>query len=461
MENDIAEILLVNPPVYDFAAYDLFNKPLGLLYLAGFLRQVGYDVRLVDALDRNHPGLAEVPKQHKTKSDGTGKYHSQIIDKPARLAHIRRYYRRFGMPAEVLGRALADQRRADAVLITSMMTYWYGGVADTIGLIREKLPGVPIGMGGVYAQLMPEHAKKTCQPDMLFVDNSILSPLRWLDKLTGASRDYSKIDEGFSAWPVPAYDLYHKLDYITVITSLGCPYNCDYCASKFLQPRLQQLRPDLFIDQLKHLLGLMGTGRSCYNIAFMDDALLANAANHIIPILQKTLDFDLPMRFYCPNGLHCRFITAELAKLMRRNNVRMIRLSYESSVGRWQFASDNKTSDRFFCRAVDNLTSAGYVSGELEAYIIVGLPGQTMDEIESSAAAVHKMGVKVRLCQYSPIPNTKLFELSCEQYDIDPTEPLLHNNTILATLDRRVSRETFQQFKDNITETNLSLGQTQ
>jgi len=50
-------VLLINPPVYDFAAYDLFSKPLGLLYLAARLRRAGYTVRLIDCMDRHHPAL--------------------------------------------------------------------------------------------------------------------------------------------------------------------------------------------------------------------------------------------------------------------------------------------------------------------------------------------------------------------------------------------------------------------
>ena len=32
------KILLVNPPIYDFSAYDFWLKPAGLLRVAGFLR---------------------------------------------------------------------------------------------------------------------------------------------------------------------------------------------------------------------------------------------------------------------------------------------------------------------------------------------------------------------------------------------------------------------------------------
>jgi len=35
------KILLINPWIYDFAAYDEWMKPLGLLYIASFLEKFG------------------------------------------------------------------------------------------------------------------------------------------------------------------------------------------------------------------------------------------------------------------------------------------------------------------------------------------------------------------------------------------------------------------------------------
>ena len=48
-------LLLINSWITDFAAFDLWSKPLGLLYLAGLLRQNGHSVRLIDWLDRYDP----------------------------------------------------------------------------------------------------------------------------------------------------------------------------------------------------------------------------------------------------------------------------------------------------------------------------------------------------------------------------------------------------------------------
>ena len=50
--------LLVYPWIYDFAAYDLWLKPLGLLYIASILRNLGVKVSFIDCLDRHHESLS-------------------------------------------------------------------------------------------------------------------------------------------------------------------------------------------------------------------------------------------------------------------------------------------------------------------------------------------------------------------------------------------------------------------
>ncbi len=47
------QILLINPWITDFAAYDLWMKPLGLLYIAGLLKGYGFQVTLIDCLNFN------------------------------------------------------------------------------------------------------------------------------------------------------------------------------------------------------------------------------------------------------------------------------------------------------------------------------------------------------------------------------------------------------------------------
>ena len=56
-----------------------------------------------------------------------------------------------------------------AILVTSLMTYWYPGVQETIQLLRSVFPEVPILLGGIYASLLPEHAQEHCGANEVLV----------------------------------------------------------------------------------------------------------------------------------------------------------------------------------------------------------------------------------------------------------------------------------------------------
>ena len=53
MPQTIKQLLLINPWIYDFTAFDLWSKPLGLLYIAALLRKFAYQITFIDCLD-NH-----------------------------------------------------------------------------------------------------------------------------------------------------------------------------------------------------------------------------------------------------------------------------------------------------------------------------------------------------------------------------------------------------------------------
>ena len=61
-------IVLINPWIYDFAAYDLWSKPLGLLSIGSFLRECGFRVHLIDCLDAHHPAAQSDLKKKNTQT---------------------------------------------------------------------------------------------------------------------------------------------------------------------------------------------------------------------------------------------------------------------------------------------------------------------------------------------------------------------------------------------------------
>ncbi|MBE9570101.1 MAG: radical SAM protein, partial [Proteobacteria bacterium] len=162
-------LILINPWICDFAAYDLWSKPLGLLYLAGYLRYCGFRIHLIDCLDVHHPGMKGDKSMEKPKRRlyGTGKFWRQEVPKPLPLSVVPRPYSRYGLSLNVFVEELNKIRKPAAILVTSLMTYWYPGVKEVISLARKVHPGVPIILGGIYARLCHNHARQNMQADRI------------------------------------------------------------------------------------------------------------------------------------------------------------------------------------------------------------------------------------------------------------------------------------------------------
>ncbi len=87
-------LLLINPWIYDFTAYDFWSKPLGLLYIASLLRKIGYQIDYIDCMDRYDKELLKIQNRisPENNQDGTGPFIKTNIPKLAILQHIPRNY---------------------------------------------------------------------------------------------------------------------------------------------------------------------------------------------------------------------------------------------------------------------------------------------------------------------------------------------------------------------------------
>jgi len=211
-------LLLINPWIYDFAAYDFFARPLGLLYLAGWLRATGFTVHFLDCLGvrRARPGPF-----------GTGRYPKEIIPAPAALQGITRRYGRYGISEAAFQERLARVPTPAAILVTSLMTYWYPGAAAAIRLARERFPGVPVILGGIYATLCPEHARRHSGADLVVAGPGEAAVWRLLHEITGfpPAGPVWPDPEDLDSLPYPALDLLDHPSFIPILTSRGCPLN--------------------------------------------------------------------------------------------------------------------------------------------------------------------------------------------------------------------------------------------
>jgi hypothetical protein len=379
-------LLLVNPPIYDFTAFDFWLRPYGLLRVGGRLRSC--KLAVFDHL---------VSCEH--DAFGRGRFDQQPVPKPKALADVPRRFHRFGRPPEDFRRLLSAQT-FNAVLVQTVMTYWYLGVREVIETVRELQPHAKIILGGVYATLCPSHAKS------LGADQVIC----------GADLK----DLGLPlADGLPLWEGIESTVGILKITE-GCPFRCTYCSVPVVSPNFTARPLDVCVEELRHMARL-----GVHHVAFYDDALLFNAERILIPFLECVLGEDFNLSFHTPNALNARFISPEIARLMVRAGFKTFFLGLESSAYSWQRKTGGKVYSEEFADAVCALRNAGAAS--ITAYIIIGHPDSEEQDLESSIRFAADQGARVMLSEFAPIPGTPDGESCRAVTELD--EPLNHNKT--------------------------------
>lgn len=400
-------ILLLNPPIYDFAAYDFWLKPYGLLRVAGFLRGRA-EFQFFDFLDRNSTLLPPPIRKMRADKWGRGEFFAEAAARPAIFDAIPRRYQRFGIPRAAFQKFLAKNEPFDAALIQTTMTYWYPGVRENIEDLRARSPRTKIVLGGVYATLCPQHAKGL-RADLV-VEGLNLEPLWKFLELTP------------DPTALPLWDLYPNL--VTGVQKLadGCPFKCTYCSVPQVYPAFFARPLERSLAEFDHLLDC-----GVEHIAFYDDALLFTPERILVPFLKEVLKRPRRVNFHTPNALNARFISRELAELMIEAGFKIVYLGFESSAYAWQKKTGGKVYSHELEDAVENLVRAGADIDHIHAYLILAHPQNEQQDVEASMRFAHGAGVRLMLSEFSPIPGTPDGELCRKWVDLD--EPLYHNKT--------------------------------
>jgi radical SAM superfamily enzyme YgiQ (UPF0313 family) len=417
--------LLINPWIHDFTAYDFWARPLGLLYIAAILEKAfSCRVDLVDCLDRSHPGLSP---GRVSRADGRGSLPKEPVPKPSVLRDIPRRFSRYGIPVAFFREALGRVPVPDIVFITGAMTYWYPGIQEAIGFVRERFGRVPVVLGGTYATLVPDHARRHSGADVVVEgpgENKVLPLVR---EILGDGPSETATFPTLDAMPRPAFDLLRDRTCLPLLTSRGCPYRCSFCAGRLLFEGFEQRAPASVFAEIADGARRLGAR----HFAFYDDALFMNKAGRLAPVLEAVIDSGLRLSFHAPNGVHVREIDPGFARLLRRAGMKSLFLSQESMDADLLETRAPKVVPEDLERALSALEGAGYLRGDIGVYLIAGLPGQRAAAVREAVHRVIELGAIPRLAHYSPIPGTPDWESLVRRGALAAdADPLLHNKTI-------------------------------
>jgi len=333
----------------------------------------------------------------------------------------------------------------DLVLVTAIMTYWYTGAEETIRLIKQVFPQPPVILGGIYASLWEQHARQNSAADAVEPQVTEKNILPLVARYTGFSPASEVDPDDPDTWPRPAFDLQHSIPYIVLQTSRGCPFSCPYCASGFLNPERLRRSPEAVAEEIEYWHQSFGVR----DFVFYDDALLIDQELHFLPLAEALLRKNLPLRFHTPNALHVGKINQTTATLMKRTGFKTIRLGLETAAFDNRAAFDAKVTEENFLYAVNCLKQAGFSRDQTGAYLLVGLPGQSLEAVEKSIEIVKQSGLTPIPAYYSPIPHTALWPaaVACSPYDLE-SDPVFSNNAIFPCTPDGFSWKTVTRLKD-------------
>lgn len=241
----MSRVLLVQPPGY------FQFPPLGLLKLAALRRMKGDSVHLI---------MPEIiyTKSGKLKRQSNRTQSNYMRYKVNNLDFV-----------------------PDTVYVTSLFTWDWPYVHETVEWIRRKNPKVPIYLGGIYTTLMPNHAKKS-----------------------GARIKTGLVDSAENL--MPAYDLIPDWNSSIGFSSRGCVNKCAFCAVPRLEPTFEAEK------SIKHFLYPGHKG-----IVLFDNNFLAS------PYWKKILDEIAESKRWVDinQGLDFRLLDKEKAKALLKTRL--------------------------------------------------------------------------------------------------------------------------------------------
>ncbi len=275
---------------------------------------------------------------------------------------------------------------------------------------RFRAQGTKVVMGGLHVTCCPEEALEHC--DAVMVGEGELC---WPDILSDAEhgdlqRIYrSKPDEfDFIDAPMPAYHLLDmdKYNRITVQTSRGCPWKCEFCASSILlTPKYKQKPIDKVLAEVDRVCELWPRPF----IEFADDNSFVDRRywKRLLPKLAER-----KIKWFTETDISVGE-DDELLTLMRQAGCAEVLIGLESpgpdGMQGLEMKADWKHKKRGdYLRLVHNIQAHGI---RVNGCFVLGLDGQTTDIFDRVYDFTKELELyDVQVTLQTPFPGTPLYE---------------------------------------------------
>jgi anaerobic magnesium-protoporphyrin IX monomethyl ester cyclase len=225
----------------------------------------------------------------------------------------------------------------------------------------------------------------------------------------------------------------------SIITTHGCPFNCDFCSRPVFGNRFRRRNLDSVMKEVEQVHGL-----GYNNLWIADDSFTLNL-EYLKEFCRRMTGRE--MQWSCLSRVNR--ITPELAHLMKAAGCKKVHLGLETGSQTTLQLMNKKATLEEGIHAVEHFHAAGI---EVAAFFIVGYPGETIDSIEST----FRFSLTMPLDEISfnvpfPLPGSKLFERVSgldmnKDWDIENEVTFVYNSEFDETWLRQRVEETMQLF---------------
>jgi len=239
----------------------------------------------------------------------------------------------------------------DEIYVTSLFTYAWKTVHSSVSYYKHLYPHAKIILGGLYASLLPEHAKTS-----------------------GAEIHQGLVEEAEDL--MPDYSLVPSWDGSIIFSSRGCIRKCPFCAVPTLE---KDFIPKRSIAKFIH--------PAHKRVILWDNNFLASPYWH--DILLEIKDRNLLVDFN--QGLDSRLLNEEKAEMIASMKTHLIRTAYDSSSSRKRIE-----------KGVELLISKGVSARKILMYLLFNFKNDTPEDLLFRMLDSMEWGVVSYPMRYQP-----------------------------------------------------------
>jgi len=394
----------------------LITPPLGLGYLAAYLKSRGHDVKLIDGLNLeiNNSQIAA----RCADSDIVGiyclsAYFPQVKDLSRRLKAINKTVAIGGPHASVLPELTLKETGADfAVIGEGEITL--SELVDALAK-KQRTDLIP----GVFSAGSTQFIKRAFIRD--------LDTLPFPDWEQMDPRAYKKAPHG---------GLVKRFPVAPVTTTRGCPYECTFCASPRLWERTIRYRsPENIVSEISYLV----KNFAVKEIHFEDDNLTLKK-EHIEEICNLLIEKKLDICWAAPNGIRVDTVTEETLDLMKKSGCYFLAFGIESGNQEILRNAKKKTQLKTIENAVRMASRKGIIT---QGFFIFGLPGETKKTVRESIDFAKRIGLdKAQFLLLDVFPGSQLWDDLSGEFTVDWNR---HSYQETTWIPQTISREDLAQ----------------